>query len=103
LGVDLAGRVQVNVPRIGVGLESLFVAEGEPAPVKTGTAAVSLVGPAKKMVSITSFTNELAALSAQSAEAVIRTAMIEAAAHSRKTLNRRSGTPLLHRALSKGG
>jgi hypothetical protein len=80
LGVDLGGRSQVNVPRVTTGLAPVFVVEGEPAPVAMGTLAVSPVGPPKKMISITSFTNELAAISATSAEATIRMAMIEAAA-----------------------
>jgi hypothetical protein len=77
LRVELGGTYQVLLPSITGLDEPTFIAEGGPIPVAHGVSANAALGPAKKLAVLAALTNEL---SARNGEAVVRTAMCEAAA-----------------------
>jgi hypothetical protein len=81
LQINLAGVAQVSLPRNNVPFpEPTLVLEGDPIPVRQGDFTSATLGPPKEIAAICGLTDELSALSAESAEAVIRAAMIEASA-----------------------
>jgi hypothetical protein len=84
LRLELSGHNAALLPAMTTFPTSSFVAEGAPIPAVQGVFANVTLGPVRKLALITGMTEELAKHSAESAEAIIRTAIAEAAA---KTLD----------------
>lgn len=79
---DMTGVGSVSLPRLQTTWPApAFVAEGEPIPVQRGDFTSITLTP-KKLASLSAITNELATLSAESAEAIVSESMDEAAARS---------------------
>jgi hypothetical protein len=78
--VSLDGLATVSIQRASTNPLPLFVDEGAPIPVVQPVLAAATLGPAKKLAMIESLTGELADMSTENAETVIRTIMAEAAA-----------------------
>ena len=77
LRVELAGTYTVLLPAVSEFPAPVFVSEGGASPVGQGTFSNVTLGPAKKMMMLAGITNELAT---RNAEAIVRTALGEAAA-----------------------
>jgi hypothetical protein len=78
---SLDGVGSLNLPRwTGEFPNPPWVGEGGAIPVLQGGIANALVGPAKKLAALVGLSSELASLTAQSAEAIIREGMEVAAA-----------------------
>jgi hypothetical protein len=82
--LDLSGVATVKVPFIGAsGLPAVpFVEEGKPAPVVDLSITSATLGPAKKLLIMAALTREVQDASADTAEAVISTALATAAEQS---------------------
>jgi hypothetical protein len=79
LSLEAIGTLQL--PRVASDFpEPPFVAEGAPIPAMSGVLASVALGPPKKMALLASITSELDAYSAESAEAIVRDLMDDAAA-----------------------
>lgn len=69
---ELVGHYAIALPGVGADFpEPAFVAEGDPIPVKMGSFATALIGPAKKLAMLTAHANELDQYSAEAAEAIV--------------------------------
>lgn len=78
---NLSGVASVSLPKLTTDFPPpAWIAEGGGIPVVRGTFGTSLLGPVKKLASMSALTNELASYATEDAEQIIRELMINAAA-----------------------